>query len=175
MQHHCRTQAIGRLLLICYKTLWPFDLEQWPYMAGHVINPSMKDPSLLELWGMTSTTGHHWQRLHPLRMRHKTWPVCRGKDIFHIFEMLPGFVYPHYNLRCSIINRKHVICQNSALVYVKGHTALCACIKSREPWMGGRKLHIWNAHLHFASLLYNFYRAIWRLSVVYKRDKGRNG
>jgi len=79
---HCL--VIVLLLLIRYMTLWPwpFDLVQWSYLAGHMVNPppSLKTLwlSVLELWVLTSPIGYHWQCiLQPMRMRRITWPMCR--------------------------------------------------------------------------------------------------
>jgi len=51
--------------------LWPFDLEQFSYMAGHVTNPATKfeDPKTIRSW-VTSYNVSHWL---PLKMR--TWPL----------------------------------------------------------------------------------------------------
>jgi len=57
--------------------LWPFDLEQLSYMAGHVTNPATKfeDPTTIRSW-VTSYNGSHWSalemRTRPLRMRRIT-------------------------------------------------------------------------------------------------------
>jgi len=49
-----RCLVIALLLLIRYVTLWPwpFNLGQWSYMAGHVVNPSTKfeDPTAIRSW-----------------------------------------------------------------------------------------------------------------------------
>jgi len=47
MTIHCR--AIALFLLIRYMTFDLFDLDQWSYMAGHVVNPSTKfeDPTAI--------------------------------------------------------------------------------------------------------------------------------
>jgi len=63
--------------------LWPFDLEQLSYMAGHVHNPAteFEDLTTIRSW-VTSYNGSHWlalkMRTRPLRMRRITWPVSRG-------------------------------------------------------------------------------------------------
>ena len=63
--------------------LWPFDVEQLSYMAGHVANPATKfeDPLTIRSW-VTSYNGSHWlplkMRTRPLRVRRITWPVSRG-------------------------------------------------------------------------------------------------
>ena len=52
--------VIAFLLLIHYVTLWPwpFDLVQWSYMAGYMINPSSKfeAPTAICPWVMSSDT-----------------------------------------------------------------------------------------------------------------------
>ena len=57
--------------------LWPIDLEQLSFMAGHVINPATKfeDPTTILSW-VTSYNGSHWlpfkMRTRPLRVRRIT-------------------------------------------------------------------------------------------------------
>jgi len=65
MTIHCRDIAF--LLLIRYMTLWPFDLEQLSYMAGHVTNPAIKleDATPIRSWVMSYNV-FHWT---PLKMR----------------------------------------------------------------------------------------------------------
>ena len=70
---HCLVIAL--LLLTRYVTLWPwpFDLGQWSYMAGHVVNPSTKfeDPTAIRSWVMSSDISYRIPftvHLQPLRM-----------------------------------------------------------------------------------------------------------
>ena len=44
----------------CDVDIWPFDLVQWLYMAGHVVNPSTKfeDPTAIRSWVMSSDISH---------------------------------------------------------------------------------------------------------------------
>ena len=64
----------------CDLDLWPFELEQLSYMAGHVINLATKyeDPTPICSWVMSYNVSH-WlplkMRTPPLRMRRITWPV----------------------------------------------------------------------------------------------------
>ena len=54
----------------CDLDLWPFDIEQPSYMAGHMANPATnsKDFTIIRLW-VTSYNGSHWL---PLKMRTPT-------------------------------------------------------------------------------------------------------
>jgi len=83
MTIHCRVTAFlsadrTRELVTLTFDLWPFDLEQLSYMAGHVTNPATKfeDPTTIHSW-VTSYNGSHWlpqkMRTQPLRMRRITW------------------------------------------------------------------------------------------------------
>ena len=105
-----RWLVIALLLLIRYVTLWPwpltFDLGQWSYMAGHVINPSTKfeDPTAISFWVMSSDVSHripYWQcvcTLQPLRMCRITWPMRRGANFPpHIWNPWPRFAYSLYS------------------------------------------------------------------------------
>jgi len=71
--------------------LWPFDLEQLSYMAGHVTNPATKceDPTTIRSW-VTSYEVSHWLalkiRTRPLRIRRITWPVSRGSKTITFLE-----------------------------------------------------------------------------------------
>ena len=40
--------------------LWPFDFGKWSYMAGHVVNPSIKfeDPTAIRSWVMSYDISH---------------------------------------------------------------------------------------------------------------------
>jgi len=83
--------------------LWHFDLGQWSYMAGHVINPSTKfeDPMAIRSWVMSSDISRRiplTMRLQPLHMRRITWPMRRGQIFPHIWNPWPRFAYSLYNL-----------------------------------------------------------------------------
>ena len=60
-----------------------------------------------------------------------------------------------------------VIGQNSVRPCVKGECDVCACAKSRDLSVGGRKqLHFWNLRPRYAYSLYNFYRASFDVFCV---------
>ena len=94
MTNHCRVTAF-----LWYVTwpgdldLWPFDLEQLSYMAGHVYNPATKceDPTSIRSW-VTSYNVSLWlafkMRKRPLRMRRITLPVNRGSKTITYLESL---------------------------------------------------------------------------------------
>ena len=71
--------------------LWPFDLKQLSYMAGHVTNLATKfeDPTTIRSW-VTSYNGSRWlaleMRTRPLRMRRITWPGSRGSKTVTFLE-----------------------------------------------------------------------------------------
>ena len=71
--------------------LWPFDLEQLSYMAGHVTNPATKfeDRITVPSW-VTSYNCSHWlplkMRTRPLRIRRITWQVSTGSKIITFLE-----------------------------------------------------------------------------------------
>ena len=129
--------SIALLVRIRYVTLWPwpFNLEQWSNMAGHVGNPSTKfeDPTPIRSWLMSYDVRHRppiTMRLEPMRMRRITWPVRRGEFFPNIWNPWPRFVYSLCNLYGSTIKINWVICQNSVRPCVKGD--VCACAKSRD-------------------------------------------
>jgi len=135
-----RCIVIALLLLIRYVTLWPwpFNLAQWSYMAGHVVNPSTKfeDPTANRSWVISSDITHRIPltvRLQPLRMRSITWPMRSGKFFPDIWNPWPRFAYSLCNFFGATIKINGVIWQNSAWPCVKDHAALCACAKSRQP------------------------------------------
>jgi len=81
-------------------------------MAGHVINPSSKfeDPTakLIRSWVMSSDISHRIPltlRLQPLRMRHITWPMHRGKFFPHIWNPWPRFAYSLYGATMTFKGR----------------------------------------------------------------------
>jgi len=124
-----RCLVITLLLLIRYNDLvaLTFDLVQWSYMAGHVINPSTKfeDPTAISSWVMSSDISHSiplTMRFQPLCMRRITWPMRRGKFSPHIWNPWPRFAHPLYNFYGATINTNGVICQNSVWPCAKEHT-----------------------------------------------------
>jgi len=95
-----RCLVIALVMLICYVTFWPwpFDLGQWSYMAGHMINffTKLEDPTAIRFSVMGSDISQRiplTMRLQPMRMRRITWPMCRGKFFPHISNSWPRFVY----------------------------------------------------------------------------------
>jgi len=82
--------------------LWPFDLEQLSYMAGHATNPAtkFKDPMTIRSWVRCYNISR-WlpliMCLRPLRMRRITWPVSRGSKTITFLESRPRFSYSLYN------------------------------------------------------------------------------
>jgi len=114
--------------------LWPFDLEQLSYMAGHVTNSATKfeDPTTIRSW-VTSYNGSRWlalkMRTRPLRMRRITWPVSRKQKQWLIWYLRPRFAYSLYNfylatttikgrLLSSVTNAKALDCVNFLCVTV---------------------------------------------------------
>ena len=83
-------------------------------------------------------------RLKPMRMRCITWLVRMGKFSPNIWNPWPRFVYTLCNSHTALtINVNWVICQNSVRPCVKDECDVCACAKSRDLSVGGRK------QLHF--------------------------
>jgi len=103
----------------CDLDLWPFDIEQLSYMAGHVINPAtkFKEPATKRSW-VTSYNGSNWlplkMRTLPQRMLQITWPVSRGQKQLHFWNTLPRFVYSLCNFGGSMMKIIKVICENNA-------------------------------------------------------------
>jgi len=71
--------------------MWPFDLEQLSYMAGHVSKPATKfeDPTRIRSWA-TSYNVSHWlplkMRTRSLHMRRITWPVSKESKTITFLE-----------------------------------------------------------------------------------------
>jgi len=80
----------------CDLDLWPFDLEQLTYMAGHVTNLATKfeHPMPIHSWFMSYNVSL-WLPLRmrrptrPLCMRRITWPVSRGSKTITFLEFPP--------------------------------------------------------------------------------------
>ena len=73
--------------------LWPFDLEQLTYMAGHATNfaTKLEHPMPIRSWFMSYRYNVSvWLPLRmctrPLRMRRMTWPVSRGSKTITFLE-----------------------------------------------------------------------------------------
>jgi len=142
--------------------LWPFDREQLPYMAGHVLNPATKceDPKTIRSW-VTSYNVSRWlalkMRTRPLRMRRITWPVSRGQKQLHIWNPRPRFAYSLYNfhwatttikvrLVSSITNAKALDCVNFLYVTV---------------WPWSLTFWPWTVVIHGSSRAYPCHQ-VWR-------------
>ena len=71
--------------------LWPFDLEQLPYMACHETNPATKfeDHMAIRSWFISHKVSR-WlplrMRTRPLRMHRITGPVSRGLETITLLE-----------------------------------------------------------------------------------------
>ena len=139
-----RCLVIALLLLIRYVTfafdldLWPFDLDQWSYMVGHVVNPSTKfeDPVAIRSWVISSDISHRiplTMRLQPLRMCRITWPMRSGKFFPHIWNPWPRFAYSLYNFlqraQCSHCKRC-ISYSNSVRLSVHPSVTRRYCVKT---------------------------------------------
>jgi len=134
-------------------------------MAGHVVNSSteFESPKPIRSWLMSYDV-RRWppltMLLEPLRIRRITWPVRRGKFSPNIWNLWPRFVYSLCNSHGSTIKVNWVICQNSVRPCVKDERDVCACAKSRDLSVGGRKLlHFWNLRPRYTYSQYNVYGA----------------
>jgi len=95
--------------------LWPFDLQQLKYVAGHVTNLTTRfeDPTPIRSW-VRSYNASHWlplkMRTRPLHVRRITWPASRGSKTITILEspipiclftMQLRWLYDENNLKLS--------------------------------------------------------------------------
>jgi len=117
--------------------LWPFDLEQVSFMAGHVTNLANKceDLTPISFWVMSYNVSP-WlllkMRTRPLRMRRITWLVSRGQKQLHFWNARPRFAYSLCNFGGSTIKVIKVICENNARLCIKRRMSFCAYAKSRD-------------------------------------------
>jgi len=89
--------------------------------------------SVLELWVLTSPIGYHWQCICSHCACAVSRDLCAGGKFFpHIWNPWPRFAYSLYNFYGATIKANGVISQNSVWPCAKGHTAFCACTKSRQ-------------------------------------------
>ena len=108
----------------CHLDLWPFDLEQLQYMAGHVTNLATKldDPTPIRSWFMRYNVSH-WlplkMRTPSLRMRRITWPMSRVWNMITFLESSTPICLSLYHFGGSTMNIIKVICENNARPYVK--------------------------------------------------------
>jgi len=110
--------------------LWPFDLEQFSYMASHVTSLRL---SFLELRVITFPIGYHWKcvRGHcACAESPDTWVGSEKR--LHFWNTRPRFAYSLYNFGGSTMNIIKVICENNARPSVKKCMRFCACVKSRD-------------------------------------------
>jgi len=114
--------------------LWPFDLEQLSYMAGHVTNLATKyeDPMPIRSWVMSYNVSR-WLPLkmntRPLRMPRITWPVSRGSKTINFLECSTRFAYSLCNFGGSTIKVIKVILENNARPCVKRRMSLYTSAK----------------------------------------------
>ena len=106
----------SRVTRPCGLDLWPFDLEQLSYMAGHVTNLANKfeDPmrlclSVLELWVITFPAGYHWKcvRDHCACAESRD-PWVRGQKQLH-FGILDPDLLVHYTAFIGLRRRLRVV------------------------------------------------------------------
>ena len=88
---HCRVIAFLSAHTSRDLDLWPFDLKQLTYMAGHMTNLATKFEHLMPIrsWFMSYNVSL-WlplrMRTRPLRMRRITWPVNRVSKTITFLE-----------------------------------------------------------------------------------------
>ena len=117
--------------------LWPFDLEQLSYMAGHVTNPATKfeDRITVPSW-VTSYNCSHWlplkMRTRPLRCAESRDPWVGDQKQLHFWNPRPWFAYSLCTFGDYTMNVIKVICENNARPCVKRRMSFCACAKSRD-------------------------------------------
>ena len=128
MTIHCRVIAFLSADTSCDLDLWPFDLEQLQFMAGHVTNLATKfeDPMPIRswLWVITFPVGYPWECV-----RGHCPPG--GQKQLHFWNPRPWFAYSLCNFGGSTMNVMKVIRENNARPCVKRRMTFCACAKSR--------------------------------------------
>ena len=136
--------VITLLLLIRYVTLWPWPLTFWLWSV--VIHGGSRDKSptkfedpirlsVLELWGLTSPIGYHWQCVCSHCACTVSRDLCVGGKFFpHIWNPWPRFASSLYNFYGATTKTNGVIRQDNVWPCAKDQTALCACAKSRQHW-----------------------------------------
>ena len=117
--------------------LWPFDLEQLSYMAGHVttLPPSLKTlrPFVHELRIITVPIDYHRKcvRGHCACAESRD-PWVGGQKRLHFGYPRPRFAYSLCNFRASTMKVIKVVCENHALPCIKRRMSFCTCAKSRD-------------------------------------------
>jgi len=144
-----RCLVIALLLLIRYVTL-TFDLltmvsDHTRRVTWSRLPPSLKIlwVSVLELSSDISRRISLTMRLQPLRMRHISWPMHRGKFSPHIWNSWSRFACSRYNFFGATIKINRVIRQNSVRgavlkitqvsAYAQNHASPQHCRKSLPP------------------------------------------
>ena len=120
----------------CDLDLWPFDLEQLSYMAGHVSNLATMWTlrlSVLELWVIMFPVGYHWKCVHGYcACAESRDPWVRGQKQLHFLYSQPQFDYSLCNFGGSMVKVIKDIYENNARPCVKRRMSFCACAKSRD-------------------------------------------
>jgi len=113
----------------CDFDLWPFDVEQVTYMAGHVTNIDTKfeDPTPIR----SSVMSYNVSRCHCACAKSR-YPWVGGKKRLNFWNSWPRFAYSLCNFGGSTIKVIKVICENNARPCVKSSMSFCACAKSRD-------------------------------------------
>ena len=139
MTIHCRVFVCWYVMWPCDLDLWPFDVEQLTYMAGHVTNLATKfeNPTPIRSWVMTYKVSR-WlplkMRTRQLRMRRITWPLSRGQKQLHFWNVRPRIAYydaTSVSLRWKQLKLSTKIIHGPVLKDVHC-MSFCACAKSRD-------------------------------------------
>ena len=122
---------------LCDLDVWPFDLEQLQYIAGHVTNLATKfeDPKSILSWFMRYNVSRCLplrMRMRPLRCAESRDPWVGGQKQLHFWNPRPWFAYTLCTFGDSTMNVIKVICENIARPCVKRRISFCACAKSRD-------------------------------------------
>jgi len=102
----------------CDFDLWPFNVQQLTYIAGHVINLAIKFEYPTPIRScVTRYKVSHWlpfkMCIRPLRTRRITWPVSRESKTLTFLECPTRFAYSLYNFcwaPTTIKGRLHSSC-----------------------------------------------------------------
>jgi len=134
--------------LASFKLIWPcdtlrylvtltfdlFDLGQWSYMAGQVVNPSTKFEdlrlSVLELWVLTSLIGYHWQYVCSHCACAVSRDLCAGANFPHIFEIPDPDLPLHYTTFMALRLRQMELSAKTMFGPVLKITQFSACAEN---------------------------------------------